>query len=136
MKKLPGYIAITTVIILSSVLLLVMVAFTYISILSRITGATAMLKEKTRAAAESCTEEARLKLALSSSYTGNETVSIQSGTEAVSCTILSIATSGSNKVIRVSASLVGVADSPVTNLELTVDSSSLESVSLEEKVAF
>jgi len=69
-------------------------------------------------------EQVLLKLSLNSSYGGNETVTIGSD----QCLILPIEISGSNKIIKTRALI----NSATTNLKLTVNSSTLDIVSLEE----
>jgi hypothetical protein len=73
-------------------------------------------------------DHALLKLSGNSGYAGNEAVSISS----YQCTISSVEISGENKIIKVRSQIGGSA----TNLKLTVKSSDLSTVSLEELVKF
>jgi hypothetical protein len=84
-------------------------------------------KDISKEAAQGCLEYARLKLKMGP-YAGNETIAVGSST----CTILGVQTSGNNFIIQTSANEGG----RTTNLELTVVSSTLATVSLVEKPSF
>lgn len=123
-----GYIAITTSLILSLVMLILAISIGSSTLLTRYNTVDFSNKRASHYAAFSCLEYARLKLAESASYAGNATTS--AGT--YQCYILSVEISGANKIIK-SRSIVGGA---TTNLKLTVNSNTLSTVSLEEAVKF
>ena len=78
MKKLhteKGYIALFTVLIVTSVLLIVVVASNTGGFHSNSVIMNALAKEESRTAARSCMSFARARLALDSAYEGNEELS-------------------------------------------------------------
>ena len=122
--KSSGYIAIVTAIIIS--VLIVVMAFT-ISLNSFIGRANILdsnFKEVSRALSEACFEEARLKLAQNSSYSGNEIINIGSD----SCDILSVSSNGSQYVINTQAQY----QDSYTDLIFTINSADLSLVSWQE----
>lgn len=123
-----GYIAITTSIILSILVMAVAISLGSSSVLTRFNYVDFNNKQVSFITARSCLNYALLKLAGDSSYAGNETVNISS----YQCTIQPIETSGSNKIIKARSQISGA----TTNLKLTVVSSTLSTVSLEELVKF
>jgi hypothetical protein len=133
-KTYPGYIALTAVLILSSILLLVIISYTYVSILRRLNYQDAALKTKSRLAAESCLEEARLRLAVNSSYAGNEIITIANGSDPIHCVILPVTVNGTQKTLSVQGSVASTASRPITNIVLVVDGTTLEQISRQEIV--
>ena len=123
-----GYIAITTSLILSFIMLAVAVALGSSSLFSRNNNLNFSFKKTSYFAARSCLDYALLQLSLNSGYGGNETRAV--GLE--QCSLLTIETSGSNKIIKARSQVKGA----TTNLKLTVQSSDLSTVSLEEVVNF
>ncbi len=121
-----GYIAIITALILTAIIATVTFVLASSSLLGRFNTLLFHEKRTSRFLAESCLEVARSKLTQSSSYTGNETVTLGNST----CAIGSISSTASEKVIPASA----VAGNAKTVLKLTVKSGSLEKVRLEELV--
>ncbi len=119
-----GYIAITTSIILSIVILAIAAALGSNHLFTRMNVSDFDDKQMSLSDARSCLDEARLKLSDDSSYAGNETFSVGSD----QCTIVSVSTSGSNKVIEAQAAVSGA----TTDLQLTVKTVDLSTVSLEE----
>lgn len=122
--KSSGYIAIVTAIIIS--VLVVVMAFT-ISLNSFIGRANILdsnFKEVSRALSEACFEDARLKLAQNSSYSGNEVINIGSN----SCNILSVSPNGSQYVINTQAQY----QDSYTDLIFTVNSSDLSLAGWQE----
>lgn len=119
-----GYIAIMSSIVLSLVLMVVAISLGSSSLFTRLNVADFGNKQLSYFIARSCLNEALLKLADSSSYTGNETLMISSR----ACTLSAITTSAPNKIIQAKAIINGA----TTNLKLTVNSTSLSTVSLEE----
>lgn len=123
-----GYIAITTTIVLSLMLLILAITLGSGSIFTRFGTADFYNKRSSFSLARSCLEVARLKLAKDDSYAGNETVYIEEAGN--SCTIGAITSSGADKVIKARAQ-IGRA---TTNLKMTIKSSDLSTVTLEEEV--
>ena len=123
-----GYIAITTAIVLSLLVVALAIALGSSSLIYRFTIVDFVNKQTSLFTANSCLDYARLKLSMDPAYAGNETVNIGS----YQCTLQPIAISGSNKVIKAHAAVNGA----TTNLQLTVVSSTLSTVSLEEVVKF
>lgn len=119
-----GYIAIITGIIMSMILLFIVISASTTGLLARNNKLDFDNKHASYFLAESCLERARLYLSQNyAGYAGNETLPVSGAT----CSILSIETSGQNKVIKAKASVYGA----TTNLKLTVDPS-LNQISLEE----
>ncbi len=129
-KHLPqsGYIAIVSSLLLTAIILTV--TFTAASNVFFSRAGTTTLKDKRGAKflAESCLEVALLNLADDRGYSGNETVAVNN----LNCRIGSITLVGSNRVIQASASTTV----SFANLKLTVASSSLQKISLEEVQQF
>lgn len=127
MKKINprgGYIAIMSSIILSLMLMLVSISLGSSSLFTRLNVVDFGNKQLSYFVARSCLNDALFKLADSASYTGNETLIISSRT----CILSTITTSGANKIIQAKAIIGGA----TTNLKLTVNATSLSTVSLEE----
>jgi hypothetical protein len=123
-----GYIAITTAVMISVVMVLLAISLSSLSLYGRTNGLAASLKSKTQFAAQGCLEDALLKLSLNNGYSGNESATIQLDGESVSCTIAPLSSEGTNKVIKVQSTI----NSLTTNLKLKVDAATLSRVSLEE----
>ena len=123
-----GYIAITTTIILALVMLVLAITLGVTNLTTRLGEVDFMNKRLSYFTAQACLEDARLKLAIDSNYAGNEVVNVGS----YQCSILDVETSGSNRILKARAQIQG----PTTNLRLTVDSSTLETVTLEELSKF
>lgn len=123
-----GYIAITTSIILSIIMMVVAIALGTSNFFTRADVNDFYNKQTTLGIARSCLDYALLSLAQTPSYTGNQTIAVSS----FSCTINTITTAGANKVIQAHAQLNGT----TTNLQLTVNAATLSTVSLEELVHF
>ena len=123
-----GYIAITVSIILSVVVMAIAIAFGSANLLTRADFLDFNNKQLSFSIARSCLNYALLRLAETPTYTGNATIDISDR----QCAILPIETSGSNKIIKVKAQISGA----TTNFRLTVNGSSLATVSLEELSTF
>ena len=119
-----GYIAITTSIVLSLVLMLVAISLGSANLFTRLNVSDFSNKQLSYFIARSCLNQSLLKLADSPSYTGDETLNISAET----CVLSAITTSPPNTIIQAKA----VVNGATTNLKLTVNSSSLSTVSLEE----
>lgn len=130
MKKLnqDGYIAITTVIVLSLVMLSVAIALSSSGFFSRFDAVDFSNKRDSYFLARSCMNYARYRLGLNSNYSGNETVNISSNI----CLVGSVITSGANKIIQASATV----NRSTTRLRLTINRTNLSTVSFEELVSF
>ena len=126
--KKKGYIAITAAIFLSLIILLVAVSIGSRSLFSRSINLQFYFKKISFFTARTCLEVARFKLASDSNYAGNETITIDEGGN--QCTIGAITSSPPNKIIKSRSQVSGA----TTNLKLTVNSSTLATVFLEETV--
>lgn len=111
-----GYIAIISAIILSAVLMLLAIGLSLSSYFNLSDIQDSNLKDITVSLAEGCAEVALLKMAFSSSYSGNENLTIASST----CAILPVESSSTQKIIKTQASFANSA----TNLKITISSSS------------
>lgn len=123
-----GYIAITTAIILSVIILLVAISLGASNLLTRFNFVAFNNKQTTYFVARSCLSHALLQLVKNISYAGSESVNAGS----YQCSIQPIETSGSNKIIKARSQINGA----TTNLKLTVTTATLSTVSLEELVRF
>lgn len=112
-------------VIMTLIILTVGIMFSSVNFLARFDTLAFENKDVSREYAEACLEHARLKLRLSGSYAGNETIAVGSST----CAIMSVQSAGNNKVITASST----ADKRTTTLELTITSTTLDTVSLKEK---
>ena len=114
---MKGYIAIITAIILSLVMLIIATTLGSSAFFTRFNNLDFYFKKTSYTIGRSCLDRALLKLALNSSYAGNETYNIDS----YSCSILTIENVGVDKVIK-SKTQVNNAN---TNLKLTVNAATL-----------
>lgn len=128
MKKQFGYIAISTAIILSIVIILVAISLGSANLFTRFNYLDFDNKQASYLTARSCLNYALLKLTDNAGYAGNETINVASYT----CTIQPIEVSGSNTIIKAHSQVSGA----TTNLKLTVTTATLSTVSLEELVKF
>lgn len=94
-----GYVALMSALIISAVVALVIITLGQVSYSGRANIAATHFKEKSRALAEACLNSALLKLAASSSYAGNETITVASDT----CKIFTITSTSTGKVIQAQA---------------------------------
>ncbi len=97
---MKGYIAITSAIIISLLLMAITFALSFSSFFGRHNVFDSQTKEISYALAEACAEKALLNLAQNSSYAGNETITVKSPD---TCDILTIETAGSQKTIKTRA---------------------------------
>ena len=123
-----GYIAITTTIILSILMLILATTIGSINLLARFGVVDFYNKRTSFYVARSCLEYGRLKLSLDTAYAGSESRLIGG----YSCSLQAVETFGQNKIIKARAQING----STTNLKLTVDTNTLSTVSLEEAVSF
>ena len=118
-----GFIALTSVIIISAILLVVAVSGSLSGIFERFNALDAELKNRSLAAANACVEEARLLLAGDQSYAGTARYTLNS---LDSCRVT---VSGSSpKLLMVEAT----SSDAVTNLLVTVDINTLGITSWQE----
>ncbi len=128
-KNKGGYIAITSAILISAMILLVVFVISTGSFLARLDISTSSFKEKSSSLARACVQKAILKLSQNGSYAGNETISVASDT----CQIVSVVASGTiQKII----STQGQFRSSFTNFKVTVSSSTLLVAGWEELAHF
>lgn len=128
LKIVPGYMAITTAIIITVTLSVIAVSISFSSLFMRTNGTTTSAKYKSTYGAHSCLEQALLNYSLNNGYAGNELITVKSGSDAISCSIAALTTEGSNKVIKARSTVQGT----TTNLILKVNATTLARVSLEE----
>jgi hypothetical protein len=123
-----GYVALMSALIISAVIILIVTVIGQVSFLGRSSIADVHFKEKSRALAEGCVNEALLKLSSSSSYAGNETINVASDT----CKILSVAASSSGRIISTQAQF----HNSFTNYRVTIASSAVSILGWEEVQGF
>lgn len=121
---MKGYLAITSAIILSGILILAAIGLSFSSYFNLSDISDSNLKETSYFLAEACSETALLKLAQDANYGGNENISVASGT----CSILPMESSSTQKIIKTSA----VSRTAATKLKVTVEGSPLKIVFWEE----
>lgn len=124
---MKGYLAITTSIILTLIVVLVALALGVRVLLSRFDTENFENKKLSYFLSQSCLETALLKLS-GGSYDGNETVNI----DGYQCLILPIEANSSQIIIKARA----LVNEKTTNFKLAVDSYNLETISLEEVQSF
>lgn len=120
-----GYIVITTTIILGTILLLITLSTSVMIFFGRKDVLDNTAKAQSFFLARSCLERALNTFASNSSYTGNETFTIDSADQ---CTIQTIQSSPPNKIFTATAAINGMK----TTLQLTVDAN-LNTVSYQEQ---
>ncbi len=125
-----GYIAITASVFLALLITVIAVSLGGASFLGRIGSLDFQAKKESFFAVRTCLDKALLELALDSNYAGNETVQILEGGN--QCALFAIESSPPNKIIKARSQVRGA----TTNLKLTVNSTSLSTVSLEEVSVF
>lgn len=123
-----GYIAMTSAIIISILIMTIVFAVSTAGYFSRSNILVSELKDVGLALAEGCAEKALLKYAEDISYAGNESVTIGSK----QCAILTIETSGDNKIIKTEAIVQGA----TSNIKVTFVSADMTLVSWEEVASF
>ena len=119
-----GYIAIVSALIISIIMAIVLVSLGQVSFFHRINISNAHLKEKSRALAGACVDAALLKIVNSSTYAGNETITVASDT----CKIVSVVTSGTVRVVTTQ----GIYQNSYTNLRVDIPTSTVSITGWEE----
>ncbi|MCP6719805.1 MAG: hypothetical protein KJI72_00560 [Patescibacteria group bacterium] len=122
-----GYVAVVSAIIITAIVMIIAIIFSNSNFLGRFDSQALEMKDISRKVGEGCLEYARLQIA-TGPYNGDETVSVGS----YSCRVLPIETISNQIIIKSTASV----SNRTTNLRLTIDDYTLETVLLEEVVAF
>ena len=128
MKHNSGFIALTSTIILSAILMTNAGSVSLSGFFNRFDLLVSEFKARSLTLAEACVSRALLSLGTNPAYLGDVTLAVGDD----SCTILPIEVSGGRDVIKVRASYQN-AD---TFLKVIVDSSTLGTVSWEEVPSF
>jgi len=123
-----GYIAITSAIIISAMLMAVVFSVSASGFFRRANVVGALLKAESRALADACASKALLGLSENRAYAGNETITLGAG----NCAILPISGDGGDYVIKTSSSLRGT----ITNLKIKARGSDLAVLSWKEVASF
>lgn len=111
-SRRSGYIAITSALLVSGLIVLVAVSLGLSSYLAQTSLTRSYYKEVSRALAEGCLDESFLKFAEDPAYAGDETVTIGDDM----CEIISVEPSGADRAFRVNAVFLQT----VTNIEAIV----------------
>lgn len=119
-----GFVALTSIIIISAVLLLMATTAGLSGWYTRSNIVDTELKSRSATAAEACVDEARLLLAKNPRYAGSSTIAIGDA----SCVIGDITTSGIQKSFNTLANYRNM----YTRLHITLDANDLSLVSWEE----
>lgn len=117
-----GYIAITSVIIISLLLVTVSVALSSANYFSRFNVLESEFKERSSSLAEACVDQAMFNIASNNLYNGNVAVG------ANSCTIVSVTVGNPDTIVKTQ----GVFQNSYTNLVVEVKNSNLAIVSWQE----
>lgn len=125
--KEQGYVALVAAVILTLVILTLSVTASISGYFNRFNIVASYAKERSSSVARSCIETARLKVIQSSSYGGNENVSVG----AHQCMIYPIETNGSQKTVKAKA----IVERSVTNLRVVIVASDASVFSWEEMPA-
>lgn len=110
-----GFIALTSSIIISALILIIAFTLSLSTFFGRFNVLNAGFKEISYGLAEACADTALLKLAQNSSYGGNETINVDADT----CLILPIESLTGQKIVKTKADFRGA----VTNIKITASSS-------------
>lgn len=119
-----GFVALTSVIIISALLLVMATSAGLAGWYTRSNILDTELKERSGAAAEACVDQARLLLTKNPNYTGSTTVAIGDA----SCIIGPISTVGAQKVFDTLANYRNA----YTHLQITLDATDLSLISWKE----
>lgn len=123
-KDREGYIATISAIIITGIVISISLVVSMSSFLSRFDSLGLEMKDISKEVVMGCLEIAKLKLKLGN-YAGGEIVSVGD----YSCEILAVQTNGNTKTIKASATV----DGRVTNLEMQVDATTIQTISLRER---
>jgi len=110
-----GFIALTSVIVISVLLLAITVRLGFSAFFNRLDVLDSESKERSSALAEACVDTAILNIARNAAYNpSNQVVAVGSD----QCTIVSVTSSGSQKIIKTQA----VINKAYTNLKISINS--------------
>lgn len=123
-RALRGYIALTSAIIISMLIMTIIFSISLAGYFSRSNVLISEYKDASLALAEGCAEKALLKYAEDNSYVGNEIITINPG----QCMILPIEISGNNKIVKTKA----VVQSATSNIKVIFNGADGTIVSWEE----
>lgn len=112
-----GFIAITSALVISAVLLLIAIGGSFNGFYSRINGINAENKERSYQLARACVSHALLLLAENQDFSGDATTTLSSTGE--TCYVSSVATTGSYSNEEVHFSTRSYVGSAYTTLEVT-----------------
>ncbi len=119
LKNQQGYIALTSVIIISLLLITIITALSSVNYFSRYNILENEFKERSGGLAEACVDYSLAKLAANSSYVGGENANIGSD----SCRVVSVTPGGNSYSILTQGIFPSTgANRSYTNLSVTVDS--------------
>lgn len=132
--KQKGFIAITSAIVISVLLLAIAFALSFSGFFARFNVLDSEYKNRSNALAEACVDKALLSLALNPSFGGNQTVTVDSATSpAIICEIKEVSLAGSKYTIYTKGEFPQTtARKAVSNLKVIVHQSNLSVVSWEE----
>ena len=119
-----GYIALTSIILISSILITIVTVLSYSAFFERSNILEDEYKERSLVLAEACIDVALLKIANMHTYTGNEQITIGND----SCLIRPIQLIGNQKIIETTA----IFRNMHSNMRVIVDSANLSVNSWEE----
>jgi len=123
-----GYIAITSAIIITILIITVILTTSTIGFFGRFNILGTLFKERGDALSNACADTALLKLAEDLNYLGNETINVASST----CTILAIETNGTQKTIKTE----GVDNEVKTNIKVLLETTDFTIISWDEVANF
>ncbi|MBI3589347.1 MAG: hypothetical protein HY093_02975 [Candidatus Liptonbacteria bacterium] len=124
-----GFIALTSAVVVSVLLLTVTLSLGLTGFFARFNTLEVEYKERSLALAEACATTALLKLATNRGYLGNETISVEN----LACAILPVSTSGGQVTIKTRAEFPQSGlERAVTNLVIMAGNVNLNVISWEE----
>lgn len=123
-----GYIAITSAIIITILVISVILTTSSTGYFARFNILGTVIKEESHALANACADTALLNIALDINYAGDETVNVVDST----CLIMAIETSGDQKTIKTQ----GITGDKITNLRIILNTTDFTVVSWGEVVSF
>ena len=122
-----GYIGILVAVIVTLITMAIALTFSSSNFLGRFDTQYLETKDIGRSVAMGCLEYAKSKLSLGA-YNGNETINVGS----YQCNILPVESGAGIKIIKSTATV----QNKTTNLKLTVNNATLNTISLEEVSSF
>lgn len=128
LKPSDGYIALTSAIIITILILTVTLAVSATGFFGRFNILDTTFKEQSASLAEACVEVAFLKLAENTNYAGNEQIAVNGD----SCTIRQIQTLGNQKTIETTATK----NEAQSNLEVVISTADFSVLSWREVANF